>query len=92
MSLPRSITALLIHGAADEVVPYQQSVGTAARLKEAGVPATLILIEGVRHSFIGLDVRANTRCVARALNATFDFLDATIGSLWDQSPQLPPWR
>lgn len=44
---------LLIHGIADRVASHQQSKRMAARLKAAGVPAELILISDVDHSFIG---------------------------------------
>jgi acetyl esterase/lipase len=40
---------LIIHGGADELVPPQQSESFLAKLKEAGVPAELILHEGAGH-------------------------------------------
>jgi alpha-L-fucosidase 2 len=41
---------LLIHGTADKVVPYEQSVAFSARLKEAGVACDLITIPGGLHA------------------------------------------
>jgi acetyl esterase/lipase len=70
---------LLVHGTADEVVPYQQSEEMAARLKGAGVRADLILIKGVGHSFIGSTSEQTREASLRALYATFDFFDKTIG-------------
>lgn len=40
---------LLIHGTADEIVPYQQSVDYHARLLDAGVESTLVQVPGVGH-------------------------------------------
>ena len=44
---------LLIHGNADQRVPYEQSVIFEARLKAAGVPVELITIEGGGHGMGG---------------------------------------
>jgi acetyl esterase/lipase len=40
---------LLIHGNADEIVPYEQSELMQAALKAVGVPVQLVCIEGARH-------------------------------------------
>jgi alpha-L-fucosidase 2 len=40
---------LLLHGNADDRIPYQQSVNILDRLKAAGVPSELITIEGGGH-------------------------------------------
>ena len=71
---------LLIHGTADEVVPYQQSEEMAAQLKEAGVPVELILIPDVGHSLIGETHEATHEANLKALSATFDFIDKTVGA------------
>jgi acetyl esterase/lipase len=42
---------LVIHGDADDVVPYDQSVRLVAALKQAGVKAELITVPGAKHSF-----------------------------------------
>ena len=41
---------LLIHGDADDLVPYSQSVGYEAALKAAGVPTKLITVPGGKHA------------------------------------------
>lgn len=41
--------ALLIHGSADDTVNPRQSANMAAKLEEAGVPATHIVYDGVGH-------------------------------------------
>jgi acetyl esterase len=41
---------LLLHGTADRVVPYEQSVAFSARLKSVGVPCDLITIDGGYHA------------------------------------------
>jgi acetyl esterase/lipase len=42
---------LLIHGEADRLVPVAQSVDLAGRLQAVGVPAEVIVVEGVGHAF-----------------------------------------
>jgi acetyl esterase/lipase len=42
---------LLIHGAADRLVPPDQSRRLAAALEQAGVPHRLIVVPGARHGF-----------------------------------------
>ena len=42
---------LLIHGTADDVVPIRQSRSMRDSLRAASVPATLIELQGVGHSF-----------------------------------------
>jgi acetyl esterase/lipase len=46
---------LLIHGTADTVVPFAQSVVLAQALTEKGVPARLVPIDGADHIFNGHD-------------------------------------
>jgi dipeptidyl aminopeptidase/acylaminoacyl peptidase len=41
----------MIHGDADKLVPLQQSEVMLAKLKEAGVPADLIVKKGAGHSW-----------------------------------------
>jgi acetyl esterase/lipase len=52
---PEAPPFLLVHGAADAVVPYSQSELLEAALTEAGVPVRLIRIEGADHIFDGHD-------------------------------------
>lgn len=44
---------LLVHGNADERVPYAQSISFQARLRAVGVPCDLITIEGGGHGMAG---------------------------------------
>ncbi|HEU4778378.1 MAG TPA: alpha/beta hydrolase [Steroidobacteraceae bacterium] len=46
---PRSPPALLIHGDADKLIPYQQSVAMEGALRAAKVPSRLITIPGGEH-------------------------------------------
>jgi acetyl esterase/lipase len=40
---------LIVHGDADPIVPYTQSVSLAAALKKAGVPVTFYTVKGAKH-------------------------------------------
>jgi acetyl esterase/lipase len=51
---PDDPPTLIIHGDKDELVPLQQSEIMVARLKEAGVPAKLIVKKGVGHGWLTL--------------------------------------
>jgi dipeptidyl aminopeptidase/acylaminoacyl peptidase len=51
----------------------------AAQLEEAGVPVELILIPDVGHSPIGETYEATREANLKALGATFDFIDRTLG-------------
>lgn len=46
---------LLVHGTADDRVPYSQSIKLQARLKELNVPCDLITVQGGVHGMIGWD-------------------------------------
>ena len=52
---PQAPPFLLVHGAADAVVPYSQSELLEAALTSAGVHVRLIQIEGADHIFDGHD-------------------------------------
>ena len=52
-----SAPTLLIHGDRDELVPLQQSESMLARLKEAGVPAELVVHKGGGHGWKGETLR-----------------------------------
>ena len=47
----RGVPVLIVHGDADDVVPYQQSTALLAALKQAGSKAELITLPGGRHGF-----------------------------------------
>jgi acetyl esterase/lipase len=71
--------ALLIHGAADHTVPVQQSRDFYALLRSKGVPAELVEIPGVDHSFIGSTPEATRAASLLALQKSFEFIDRTVG-------------
>ena len=61
---------LIIHGTADPLVPYSDSVALDAALREAGVPSTLITVEGGGHGdFFGPETTEQVR----------QFLDTHVG-------------
>lgn len=51
-----SIPTLLIHGKADEVVSYEQSLNVSKKLSEFNIPNQLELLEGVDHDFLAIDL------------------------------------
>jgi acetyl esterase/lipase len=69
---------LLIHGEVDQVVPVEQSRAFYAVLKSRSVPAELIIIPGVDHSFIGSNATETRKASQDALSKTFEFIDATL--------------
>lgn len=69
---------LLIVGDADKVVPPQQTLDMADKLKAAGVPHDLIVLPNVDHDFIGTTPEATRENTLKALNATFAFIDKTM--------------
>lgn len=67
---------LLIHGTADPVVPYAQSVALANALKQQGEPVQLLLVPGVGHSLVDKQSQPVTQAANyQALDATLDFLE-----------------
>jgi len=65
---------LLIHGTADPVVPYAQSVALASALKRQGEPVQLLLVAGVGHSLVDPQSQAVTQAAnEKALQATLNF-------------------
>ena len=69
---------LLIVGSEDTLVPHQQTLEMAERLKAAEVQYDLVILTGVSHSFIGKTVAETRDANLRALDATFRFIDKTI--------------
>jgi len=63
---------LLLHGAADRVIPASQAVEFATVLKAAGVDATLVVIPGAGHS-------PDLRMAMPAGQALLSFLDRVLG-------------
>ena len=70
---------LLIYGSDDNTVPPAQSRAMAAKLKAAGVKSEAIELPSVDHSFIGHTPAATREASLKALQATFDWFDATVG-------------
>lgn len=67
--------ALLIHGTADDVVPYGQSQALAQTLRANGGQVQLILIPGVGHSLVDKNSQPVTQAANyKALRATLEFL------------------
>jgi len=66
---------LLIHGTDDTTVPAEQSRQLEKRLKNAGVSAELVLIDGVSHDWAGIDEQATATASRKAVNTTFDWLE-----------------
>jgi acetyl esterase/lipase len=52
---PGDAPSLIIHGTADDLVPIVQSETMQAALVAAGVPASLIRVEGAKHGIYGAD-------------------------------------
>jgi dipeptidyl aminopeptidase/acylaminoacyl peptidase len=50
---PDDPPTLLIHGDADQTVPFQQSRRLIERLKSANVDAQLVIRQGMRHAYSG---------------------------------------
>ncbi len=71
---------LLIVGTEDTMVPYHQTLEMAEKLKAAGVKHELIVLPGINHSFIGKTPDQTRDANLKALAATFQFIDRTIGS------------
>ena len=82
----RDPPALLIHGSDDHTVPPQQSRDFLALLRSKGVPAELVVIPGVDHSFIGRRLKRHERRVWRRC-ALVQFIHRTIGDARPRSQQ-----
>jgi acetyl esterase/lipase len=72
---------LLIHGADDQVVPPAQSQAFYDKLKATTGKSELLMIPDVDHSFIGKTTESTHAASILALNKTFAFIDATIGTV-----------
>jgi acetyl esterase/lipase len=70
---------LLIAGTDDHTVSVLQSRGMAERLKAVGVKSQFIELPGIDHSWIGKTPAETRDAHIKALQATFDFFDATVG-------------
>jgi acetyl esterase/lipase len=63
----------IVHGTSDPFVPAAQSQELAQRLREAGSPAQLVLVEGAGH--VGMDPR-----IATQIPAAVDFLSGALAA------------
>jgi acetyl esterase/lipase len=72
--------ALLIHGDKDQVVPVDQSRSFYAALRAKNIPAELMVIEGVDHSFIGATPEQTRKASLDALSKTIAFIKNTVGA------------
>ena len=70
---------LLIYGSEDHTVPPDQSRKMATKLRASGVRNEVLELPGVDHSFIGRTPEATREASLKALQATFDWFDATVG-------------
>jgi acetyl esterase/lipase len=70
---------LLIHGDSDRTVPVAQSRAMIGKLKALGIKSEFIELPGTDHSWIGKTPAETTAAHVKALQATFDFFDATVG-------------
>jgi acetyl esterase/lipase len=70
---------LMIHGVNDHTVPIRQSRDFLAALRAKGVPAELLELPGVDHSFIGATPEATRKASLAAFDASLDFIQRTIG-------------
>ena len=77
---------LLVVGAEDTIVPTKQTLEMAAALTTAGVKPDVIVLPGVDHSFIGKTSEATRDANLKALAATFEFIDRTIGPRSTKAP------
>jgi acetyl esterase/lipase len=69
---------LIVHGEKDTTVPVAQAREFHAALKAKGVKAELMLLPDVGHSFIGDTPEATRAASLKALERTFQFIDATL--------------
>lgn len=72
---------LLVHGTADTVVPYQQSVNMLAVLKTAGVDAEIFTAEGAAHGFAG-----RSPWYTSTTDATAEFFWETLAAEYIRTP------
>ncbi len=70
----------IVCGSKDTTVPPAQSKEFYKRLKEAGVPATLTVIPGANHSFIGPDGAGTKADSIKAFDMAVNFIDQTFSA------------
>ena len=65
---------LLIHGDRDQLVPYEQSQLMYDRLKQAGVPAQLVIVKNAGHSFLEISNGATSPSLMEINQLIIEFL------------------
>jgi len=70
---------LLITGDQDRIVPCRQTLEMAERLQAAGVRREVLVLPGLDHGFAGRTPEQTRLGNRKALEATFRFIDRTIG-------------
>lgn len=68
---------LLLHGTADQEVPYRQTLEMAAALRKAGVRVQVRLIDAAGHGWIGPSASITRKASLEALRRTFGFIAET---------------
>jgi acetyl esterase/lipase len=68
---------LILHGTDDHDMPPRHSQELARRLRAAGVPATLVLVQGAAH---GLNIPSQEPTPGQVTELVADFLTRTLGS------------
>jgi dipeptidyl aminopeptidase/acylaminoacyl peptidase len=64
---------LLIHGTADALVPYQQSVLLAEKMKAVNAKVELKLIDSVGHGWVGATPALTKKGSLEAIDITFKY-------------------
>jgi acetyl esterase/lipase len=77
---PRASATYLAHGTRDQVVPINQSLGLARRLRQAGVPHRLVCLRGSNHGYDLFGGGWNTQ-------TTLATLDDFLGTWLDPAPR-----
>jgi len=72
---PDAAPFLILHGTADRVVPYRQAQLLQQALERREVPARLLTLEGIDHSFIGHTPAQTQKVGEQALRETFAFIE-----------------
>ncbi|HTX91421.1 MAG TPA: alpha/beta hydrolase [Anaerolineales bacterium] len=69
---------LIIHGEKDGLAPVDQARELDAKLKAAGVPSTLIVVQGGEHNLQSIDGSPTVPTQAEITQAIVDFLNANL--------------
>lgn len=81
---------LILHGTADALVPFQQSVELADALKKAGVPVTLQPMPGSGHGGPAFGLKPVRELIVRFMDKYLKGADVTIEPLPESQVIVPP--